>query len=110
MWRQVRDLLKRAVQSNLLEDWTSYCDTLKAYKRDIKAAKRNSRRNLCGHLKKVGPAVKLFRTAGGQLPTILGDLMALTHPGMERPLIASLTQSLPWAVGTLFPPTQLPSV
>ena len=59
--RQVRRLLRRAVRSNLLEDWTSYRDAQRAYKRDIEAAKRNSWRNLCGHLEEVGPAAKLFR-------------------------------------------------
>ena len=49
--RQVGGLLRWAERFNLLEK----------YKRDIKATKRNSWKNLCGHLKEMGLAAKLFK-------------------------------------------------
>ena len=59
--RQVRGLLRRATRSNLLEDWASYRDAQRSYKRDIEAAKRNSWKNFCSQLNEVGPAAKLIR-------------------------------------------------
>ena len=70
------------------------------------AAKRNNWRNLCGHLKEVGLAAKLFqilRNSRRPRLTTLGDLMALTLLDQARPLIAFSTQSVPWAVRTSFP-------
>ena len=55
----------RAVRSNLLENWASYCDAQTHYKRDIEAAKRIRWRNLVGHLKEVGPAAKFFQILAG---------------------------------------------
>ena len=110
--RQVKCLLKRAVRSNLLEDWASYRDAQRAYKRDIEAAKRNSWRSLCGHLEEVGPAAKLFRILrNGRQPATHNlrrpDGSYTARPG--KALDCQLDSVCLMGVQDFVPPTQCPA-